>query len=76
MAGGGAGGMYAGALRGKSAAEAWLAARPTTAASSINEYFRIPGSPLIAPVPRAVRDVCVRMNALMRQKFEEYNTLV
>jgi len=36
--------MYAGALLGKSAAEAWLAARPK-AAASIKKHFRIPVPP-------------------------------
>jgi len=39
-------------LRGRSAAEAWLAARPKAAASSIKECFFIPVLPLSRALAR------------------------
>lgn len=51
-------------MRGRSAAEAWLAARPKAAASIIKEYFRIPVLPLSRWCQSGARPVYVLINAL------------
>jgi hypothetical protein len=51
-------------LRGRSAAEAWLAARPKAAASIIKEYFRIPVLPLSRWCQSGARPAYVLINAL------------